>query len=118
MGSVASHLDSVGIGTKSRIQWGERINPGRKFLLDLSPIWDALRAGPELRLKWLTLQLGPVPEELAACDPGSAQARVDQLKASPSSASRFRLPNIRNIHSEVARSTHGYPVKPEINRCL
>jgi hypothetical protein len=90
MGSVASHLDSVGIDTKSRIQWGERINPGRKFLLDLSPIWDALRAGPELRLKWLTLQLGPVPEELAACDPG-------------------RLPNIRNIHSEVARSITAIP---------
>jgi hypothetical protein len=50
-----------------------------------------------------------IREELAACDPGSAQARVDQLKANPSSASRFRLPNIRNIHSEVARLITAIP---------
>src|SRR6266446_7119072 len=38
----------VGIGTRSRIQCGERINPDRKFLLDLSPISDTARGGPEL----------------------------------------------------------------------
>jgi len=38
----------VRIGNGSSIQWREHINPNRKFLLDLSLIRDAVRAGPEL----------------------------------------------------------------------
>jgi hypothetical protein len=50
MSAIASRLDRCRDRHQIAHVLGERISPDRKLLLDLSPIRDALRAGPELKL--------------------------------------------------------------------